>query len=556
MDKEFISNLKLANYYRKSQEDSGKQVLSIPSQKEEAEKLRSFWGIENSVSYEDTKTGTIPNIRSGYANLRADIISKKVNAIACWKLDRIARNMQEAGEIIQWLQSGMLKVIMTPMKVYLPSENAVLMAVEFGIANQFSRDLSVNVKRGQGKKARMGIPHGLATIGFLNDKSEEKGNRKWVVDELRFPIIKKILKTYLSGGYSGGQIYELALEAGLTTPKHKRSGGNPIVHSRIYTILKDPIFAGFFFYGGQRYELDKSLPRAITEDEHYLILKRLSGSNLPKTQVHQSIYGGFVKSPYGEFIGTDFHYQVICECKHKFSYRNKTHCPKCSKKINSIKNPKYLEYESYYNVPRKKRKIPVKYVSQKDITDLLVEFADKFTLSPALAKWSRNYIHELHDAEVESNLITAKSQQERLRQLEAKKERYRNLLAEEMIETKEYEHDTTKLNKEIEKLEEHSKKGRNWIEEAENIIDLGLEMREVIKNGTIRAKRELLLKFGSNLVWDEKELIISNVKPIQILIDGLLWAKQKNTKFEPKSIVDTSDRNSVFEDIRPNLLRG
>lgn len=556
MDKEFYKNLKVANYNRKSSEAEDRQVLSIESQKDEAKKLCESLGIYDIVSYQDAKSAKTAGGRADYSNLLQDLKAGKRDAIACWKPDRLARNMLEGGEIITLLQLGIIKVIITPQRSYWPSDNVLLLAIEFGLANQFSRDLSVNVKRGQSKKARMGIPHGLAAIGFTNDKSEEKGNRKWLVDKLRFPIVKKLLHEFLTGKYSGGQIYEMALALGLTTPKHKRNGGKPIVLSRIYEILKDPIFAGFFHYGGQRYELDANLPRMITEDEHYKILRMLSGRNMPKTQTHQSIYGGFVKSPYGEFIGTDFKYQIICECKHKFSYLNKTHCPKCGQEINLIKNPTYLEYEFYYNVPMKKRKAPVKYVSQKEITDFLFEFADKFTLSPALAKWSRKYIHELHDAEVESNLAVAESQKERKENLVRRKKKLRDLLADEVIEREEYEHDKKEIEAEEAKMEKGAVSGADWLQKAENIIDLGLEMKKIVKDGTIAAKREVLSKLGANLIWDEKELFISNIKPIQILIDGLEWAKQKNPKSEPKNILDTSEQNSDFEDIRPILLRG
>jgi len=554
MDKDFFKNLKSADYSRKSSEAEDKQVLSIGSQKDEAQKLKKFYGIIDMVSYEDSKSAKTPGIRIQFSNMIQDIKSGKKNAIVCWKPDRLARNMDEGGEIIDLLQRGIIKAIITPNKIYTPSEPSWSLLLEFGMANQFSRDLSVNVKRGQRTKASMGIPHGLATIGFKNDRTEEKGNRKWLVDEKRLPIIKEIFKTYLTGKYSGNQMYELAIRAGLTTPKHKHSGGKPITRSRIYKILKDTIYAGFFQYGGERYELNKNLPRIITEEEHYKVLRVLSGKNIPKTQTHQSTYGGFIRSPNGQFVGPDIKYQVICECKEKFSYINKTHCPRCGKEIILINNPKYLEYELYYNVPLKKKGYSVNYTSKEKITNFLIDFSNKFTLSPALAEWSRRYVHELHDSEVESNLVIAESQKQRISDLEKKKEKYRGLLADGIIEREEYEHDIKKFGAEIENLKENSKNQGNWIQEAEKIIDLGLEMKKIIKNGTITAKREILSRLGSNLLWDEKELSICNTKPIQILIDGLIWARQKNNKFEPESIIDTSSGNGDFEDIRPILL--
>lgn len=556
MDKDFFESLKAGNYNRKSSEAEDRQVLSISSQNDEACRLKESLGINSMVSYDDAKSAKEAGVRIGYSNLIQDIKASKIDAIICWKLDRLARNMLEAGEIITLLQLNVIKAIITPTKTYLPNENVLVLAIEFGIANQFSRDLSVNVKRGQNKKASMGFPHGLATLGFKNDKSEEKGNRKWLVDEPRFLLVKEVFKLYLTGNYSGGQMYDWAVQAGLTTPRHKKNGGKLITLSRIYKILKDTTYAGFFYQGGKRYELHESLPRIVTEEEHYRILRMLSGKNIPKTQIHLSPYAGFILSSNKEFIGSDFKYQVICECKYKFSYINKTHCPKCEKEIILIKNPKYLEYEYYYNVSRKKKKLGIKSISQKEITEFLLDFASKFTFSPAFADWSRKYIKELHDAEVESNLIVAESQKERLETLEKKKENYRGLLADGLIKREEYEHDIQIIQVEIKKIQENSQKSVNWAEEAEKIIDLGLELKNILKNGTVTAKREVLSKLGSNLIWDEEELFISNTKPIQILIDGLEWAREKNPRFEPENVIDTSKQNSYFWDIRPKMLRG
>lgn len=74
-----------------------------------------------------------------------DIKRGKVNSLICWKLDRLARNMVDGGEVIDLLQQGIIRAIITPTKIYYPHENAVLMAVEFGSANQYSRDFNQNL---------------------------------------------------------------------------------------------------------------------------------------------------------------------------------------------------------------------------------------------------------------------------------------------------------------------------------------------------------------------------------------------------------------------------
>ena len=72
----------------------------------------------------------------------------KVYNLFCWKLDRLARNPIEAGIITYLLQTRKISSIITPNKTFYLEDNAILTAVEFGMANQYSRDLSGNVSEG------------------------------------------------------------------------------------------------------------------------------------------------------------------------------------------------------------------------------------------------------------------------------------------------------------------------------------------------------------------------------------------------------------------------
>ncbi len=333
-----FTKLKIGQYARKSSESEDKQMLSIPSQLEEGQRIADYYKLPSFVKiFQESKSAKKEFVRPQFTEMVTLLRAGILDSVLCWKLDRLARNMTEGGMIIDLISCGVIKAIFTHDKVYYPTDNVLLMAVEFGQGKQFIKDLSVNVKRGQAKKASMGVPHGLATLGFFNDRAEEKGNRKWLVDKVRLNSVKITLDMFLTGTYSAGKLHKYAVnELKLTTVERKHSGGRLIVLSRIYTILTDPIYAGFFFQAGERYELDKTLPRLITETQHNQIKNLLSRANIPKTQHHQTVYSGFISSPEGDFIGQDVKFQVICDCKKKFAFRNKTHCPQCGIKIVSI----------------------------------------------------------------------------------------------------------------------------------------------------------------------------------------------------------------------------
>ncbi len=333
-----FTKLKPANYNRKSSEDEDRQVLSVSSQMDEAKRISDFYQLAPFVeTFQESKSAKTEYCRPEFIRMVGMVKQGVIDAIVCWKLDRLARNMTEGGMLIDLISSGVLKAIITHDKVYYPTDNVLLMSVEFGQGKQFVKDLAVNVKRGQRKKASMGIPHGISSLGFLNDRTEEKGNRSWKVDEDRFWKIKKLFEVFLTGNYSAGKLHQYAVEElKLDTIKRKKLGGKIIGLSRIYQILKDPIYAGFFYYGNERFELDKNLPRILTEGQYERVQQLLSKRNIPKVQHHEALYSGFIRSDEGDFIGQDIKFQLICDCKHKFAYRDKTHCQQCSKKIEKL----------------------------------------------------------------------------------------------------------------------------------------------------------------------------------------------------------------------------
>ncbi len=559
MEQVDFKKLKPGNYNRKSSESEDRQVLSIQSQIDEANRIASFYQLPPFIEvFKESKSAKTEYLRPEFSKMMAMIERGDIDSVVCWKPDRLARNMTEGGQIIDALSSGKIKAIITHDKVFYPWDNVIVLAVEFGQGKQFIKELSVNVKRGQTKKAMMGYPHGLSALGFKNDRTEEKGNRKWLVDEMRLPVIKEMLKMFLSGNYSGSQIYLWTRDnVKLTTPKHKKIGGALISYSRVYEILKDPIYAGFFYYGGKRYELTKELPRLITEEEHRKILRMLSGRALPKTQIYESPYSGFVRSPDGEFVGVDMKCQIICECKYKFSYLNKTNCPKCGIKIDEINSPKYLNYSYYYNVAKRKRRESVKYIEEGEITSFFRSYVEKnLIMSKSLAEWCKRHIQEIKDKEIQIGLVESTNNTKRIEQLEKRKIRYREMLADGQIDSIEYEIDIKKIKEEINKINNSKNKTNDWHKVANDIIDLTTEMIETINGDSIKDKRSMLTRLGSNLIWNEKKLNIINTEAVQKLIDGLNKTKQINPKFEPKKTLANKDKTEVFASVCSTLLRG
>src|SRR5882672_3661151 len=184
-------------YCRKSTDTEDKQVLSLESQERElieiAEKqnLKVIKIFRESMSAKDVG-------RPVFNQMMKMIMSGKANGILCWKLDRLARNMIDGGLVMDLLQKSVIKEIRTYESIHLSSDNVLMLAVHFGMANQYSRDLSQNVKRGNRAKLERGEWPNHAPYGYINDKL----NKTVIPDPKSFHYVRKMFELYAAGGYS------------------------------------------------------------------------------------------------------------------------------------------------------------------------------------------------------------------------------------------------------------------------------------------------------------------------------------------------------------------
>jgi len=548
-----FTKLKIANYNRKSTEDEDKQVLSIGSQIEECSLIAKSFKLPKFIEiFEESKSAKTEFKRPEFTRMIKQVDSGKVDSIVCWKLDRLARNMTEGGIIMDYLSSGKIKAIFTYERLWLPSDNVILMAVHFSQGTQFSKDLSVNVKRGQRTKAKNGTPAGLASLGFLNSKQGEKGTRWWYEDKDRFWKMKKVFELFLTGNYSVRKLHEYARdELKLTTPSRKKLGGKPVTFMNTYKNLKNPIYAGFFFVQGQRYQLDNNLPRMITEEQFDRIQQMISSNRKPRSQKHKSLYAGFIFGEDNKILSQDVKYQIICDCKHKYANRNRSECPKCGKKTLLLENPKYFVQSYYYNNRKKKAGIEYNSITVDKVTEEISKFVEENLKLPiSILDWSKKYIHELKDKEVSEKLNFVYDKEKRMSEFENKKSRLREMFRNPdfKMTQEEYKSDLAKLETEYKDLQQEVK-SIDWVKELNEIVDLTSTALDVIANGSFDAKRNLLTQLGANLTWNDKKLFISNKKTIETFILGINEAKPIILEFgNEKALVEQglSDENSTL----------
>src|SRR5882724_12429796 len=184
-------------YCRKSSEGEERQALSIDAQISEMTAIAHAHGLTIVGCLTESKSAKDPG-RPVFTEMLRRIERGEANAILTWKLDRLARNFDDGGKIVGLLQRGVIQEIRTFEKSYLPSDNVLMIAVELGMANQYIRDLSVNIRRGIREKVRRGIYFGKAPLGYYN----EPRLRTIEPHAKLFNKMKRVLERFSTGQHS------------------------------------------------------------------------------------------------------------------------------------------------------------------------------------------------------------------------------------------------------------------------------------------------------------------------------------------------------------------
>ena len=231
-------------YARKSTDVEDKQVRSIEDQLAVLRALAKEQGLNIVSEFVEKQSAKVPG-RPVFNEMMERIQKGEAQGIVCWKLDRLARNPVDGGQVSWLLQRGIIQHIQTNDRSYYPTDNVLMMSVEFGVANQYILDLAANTKRGLYEKVKRGEFPSLAPIGYFNDPR----TKTIMVDRKTAKVIKAAFELYAEDNSRLEDISTFFAEHGFLSKAH-----NPYHRDRITRILSNPFYCGLFRYGGEIYE--------------------------------------------------------------------------------------------------------------------------------------------------------------------------------------------------------------------------------------------------------------------------------------------------------------
>jgi len=530
--------LKYILYARKSSESEDRQMASIEDQITEMKRLAKKQGLCVVDIIKESKSAKAPG-RKKFGELLTRIHKKEANAILVWKLNRLARNPIDGGQISWMLQQSIISHIQTFGSDYKPSDNVLLMQIEFGMATQFVKDLSVSVSRGMRLKAERGwFPASRLPVGYSWEYPNSKGKDKRIIlDPVQFPLIRDAWRDMLSGEYS-----ILSIERKLYKKGLRNSKGNRFGQAFFYRLFQNEFYCGYFLWkdadGNPTRHKGKHKPM-ISESEFLKVQKKFFTPKAHGKSNDEFLFRGLLRcGECNRAITAQRKVQCICRCcKFKFSSKVNSFCPKCNTKIKDMENPIILD-NTYYHCSNPKRKCSQLPINGKQLEKKIESLLKVISIDRDFFVTS-NEIIEFNS----KDLKFQKQDKTKLlkKDIENIKRKIKNLTllrASQEIEADEYKQFKDELLDQIRDIEKIIEQIEN---EQKYQFDEELEYLEISKNlilkyenGSMEAKRLLISKFSSNLTLFDKNLYFSMPKALYLILIKYKAYKEKKLELEPK----------------------
>jgi DNA invertase Pin-like site-specific DNA recombinase len=500
-----MNNRRYIIYVRKSSDRDDRQVLSVNSQLDECKRLAARDNLKIVKIFQEEKSAKTPGRRL-FNELVEMLETDKADGVICWAVNRLSRNAKDGG-IIQWVMDDKDVEIRTPYQIYNKHNSSLQFKIETGQAEQYSKDLSLAVKRGNRTHFKQGTYLGMAPPGYLN-REEEFTERSYIIkDPERFHLIRKAWDLLLSENYNIPQIIKILNEDyGYSSRKTLKMTPKPMPIMTLRRIFHNP-----FYYGWMSRMVDGELMEGWGNHE-----PMISKEEFEKAQ---AIMGERPITRQPDDISMGLNGSLIkcgeCECSITFEVNNKNY-----------KNGSIGTFV-YARCSKKKGPCSQKYVPIKKLNDQVEEVLSKLEISSEFIDWTLECIRDENMSEeleiealranIEAKLADTRKRRDRLLEV------YLN--DPEIMGKDEYLSRNINLGAEEEKWKEQLEgvdfRRNNWLELAAQTLHFAQDSLKDWQTGDATTKKRIIKTIGgSNLKIKDGNLEFIPEKPYFILYEN------------------------------------
>ena len=504
-----LKELKYGLYARKSNESEDKQIASLDDQVEAMEELakREGYRIIKKAIFKESKSAKIPNKRDKFDELIEMLKNGTIDGILTYKSNRLSRNPTESGIVQQMLFDKEIKAIVTKEKNYLPDDNALYFSIDAAQDTQFSRDLSRIVTDRMKQKAKRGVFPGKVPIGYRNVRESLTSDvRIIVIDEKRFPLVRRMWDMALTGQYSVSQIARIAdKEWGLKTRKTKKRGGAPLSVSGVYAMFQKPFYMGVIKFSDVQ-NVDGTHTPMVTPEEFQRVQSLIRRKDAPR--------------PSEETAKND-----------PFPYRGLVKCGECGclitymKMVKKRKNGNVHTYEYCYCTQKREcsQKMTISKMTPQEMTTAIRKEISKYTIMDEFFQWTCQYLDEFHEDEANKREVILNTQMKAIKAAERdindlQRALYRGKVDEGFYksEKKDLDDRLIVLRGQFEDQQNANKRQRQLLEKYFNFARYA---KEDFESDDDLKKKEVLSIIGQNLLMQDGKLVFEPIKYLTPLIE-------------------------------------
>lgn len=537
-------------YARKSTDTEDKQMASINDQISEMQRIAEREHLQIADIISEERSAKYPG-RPKFNAMMQRIKKGEAQGVLCWKLNRLARNSIDGGQIIWQLQQGTIQSIHTYGREYRPSDNVIILMVEFGMAIQYSTDLSVDVKRGMRKKAERGWFPGTAPLGYMHVAKDARG--KGLIEIIPHPelfqLVRKLWDLMLTGKYSIRAIKREADSLGLRDKKGKKYTKN-----MFYNLFTKEFYCGHFYWRNEHFDKERykgNHQPMVTLKEFSEVQNILQKKRFVIQRKRYFPYRGLIRC--GECQGwvTAMHkLQAICtNCKFKYSIVTKTICPKCKLDFSEMKNPSMVN-KVYYLCTKNKGPCNQGSITQEIIENNITKELEKIKIGKDFNVWGLKALKGLSSSSDHEQTQIASRLKKRESELFNRLNGLIRMRADGEMSAEEIKPLKEEVLNELKALAVQIESATKYLSHLENAIkdsfDFALHSLKQFKIGDDSARNKIASKLALNLTLKDKNLYIATDNVYQCVKECEVQYMAKRTLFEPKKTIEKYSWNSDF----------
>jgi len=273
-------------YTRVSSKDQ-EQGFSLGAQRDLLEGYARDNGLRVTGRFEESETAKSGGTRPAFGRM-VEFLRPRTSStvLLVEKTDRLYRNLKD------WITLDELKVEIRFVKegtVISPTSHSsqkFLHGIKVLMAKNYVENLSEEIRKGMTRKAKDGAFPSVAPTGYLNVPDKSIGITP---DPKLGPIVRSLFEKAAGGTQSAQELTRWAKLNGLRSKKGAVLAKDTICAN----ILRNPVYAGTFRWGGKVYE-GKYEP-LISKATFDRAQRALDGRSRAKGRVHQFTYAGLVK---------------------------------------------------------------------------------------------------------------------------------------------------------------------------------------------------------------------------------------------------------------------